>query len=494
MKRLLLAVGIIFILTACSATVAEINFWLEEAPSRRTIETAAWSLEDVVERTNRWDSEKLISISPSGRYFLVVDASSPVNLEQRRPGNNLGWEAGHISVYEYYEGRLSRVSRIFIDPICDWSFNDTVIGADDLNIAWSSDESRMLISRGIVEKQNLNNLRSMSSDIFLVDIEAGTIENLTASPYETAADGAYLDFLPRWIDNDNISFIRYGYNNMDMWTISLMSMNITAATTERLANLTTDGRMAIIHDYEIYGNYVYFSKDDFGDIAAGIHMRHVSGFYYASLDGGHLPPTILVSLYDINWGLVVFPLRYITNVQVSPGGRWALLTAQCMRFVMGSIPLADCPDFPQPNPNSAMCRVNMREWIPTHNVFLYDLHNNRLVDPFRNRMLRPDVVIITAATFSPDGRTLICAAFGSGGAWTWDSYSETTLYQVRLYDDSFDVVRFFSMENEFIQPVEWISWLGNNALWIRGMRIMSIVPFSTDKLVIPAAFEVFTED
>jgi len=492
MKRLLLAVGMLFILTACSATVAEINFWLEEAPSRRTIETAAWNLEDVVERTNRWESEKLISVSPSGRYFLVVDAANPVNLEQRRPGNNLGWEASHISVYEYYEGRLSRVSRIFIDSISDWSFNDTVIGADDLSIVWSSDESRMLISRGISEKRNLGNLRSISSDIFLVNIEAGIIKSLTASPYETVEDGAYLDFLPQWMCNENISFIRYGYNNKGIWTISLMSMNITAATAEHLSNLTTDGRIAIVYDYEIYGDYVYFSKEDFGDIAAEIFMMDVSGFYYASLDGGHLPPTILVSIYDMNWGLVTSPLRHITSVQVSPGGRWALLTAQCTRFIMRSIPLANCPDFPQPDPNSAMCRVHMREWIPAHNVFLYDLHNNRLVDPFRNRILRPDVVIVTAATFSPDGRTLICAAFGSGGVWTLDSYSETTLYQVRLDDDSFDVVRFFSMEHEFIQPVEWISWLGNNALWLRGMR--SNVPFSTDKLVIPAAFEVLAED
>jgi len=97
---------------------------------------------------------------------------------------------------------------------------------------------------------------------------------------------------------------------------------------------------------------------------------------------------------------------------------------------------------------------------------LFDLENNTLADPFTDKALHPDVAIVTAADFAPDGKSLICSVFGDGGIWIMNSFNEFALYQIRLDDGSFDAVRILETDT-FGAPPSMFSWLENNSLWIK---------------------------
>jgi hypothetical protein len=141
------------------------------------------------------------------------------------------------------------------------------------------------------------------------------------------------------------------------------------------------------------------------------------------------------------------------------------------------------------DPSSAISWVTNTRWIPCHNVILYDLENNRIVDPFIDDALQPDVVIVTGATFAPDGKSLLCAVFGDGGIWYMADYEISTLYQIRLDDGSFDAMRIFKT---YVPAVpDMLSWLENNSLLIRSFE--GIRPRYTVQIVMPAAFERYAD-
>jgi hypothetical protein len=95
-------------------------------------------------------------------------------------------------------------------------------------------------------------------------------------------------------------------------------------------------------------------------------------------------------------------------------------------------------------------------------------------------------VIATAATFAPDGKSLLCAIIGDGGEWTTGSYDKTALYQIRLDDGSFQAVRI--LKTDVLETPTKLSWLENNSLLIRGDGIPPDYPV---QIIIPAAFERF---
>ncbi|MCL2409108.1 MAG: zinc ribbon domain-containing protein [Oscillospiraceae bacterium] len=452
---------------------AEPAYWPEEIPDRRTVETAIWVFDSEHSRELP-DDEIILSVSPSGRYILTAARILEVNIQNRRPGNNMGREAEHISLYTNQNGRLSRMGRIYIDPDADLLWNDTVVGGDEANIAWSPDESHILMTAGTIQNRQWITMADMNSDVYLINFAAGTIENLTGRYSEP-------DFLPRWIDDDHISFIRYELDWDNMWVASLMGMNLRTGTQEFLSNLSDDGRIAVIFDYKIHGDYVYFSRDTFGSL-------ETSGFFASPLNGNRTPPTSLLSILDIREIYDHWAVIGLISVQISPDGRWALLTALDQRIFALDIPFADDPEFPQPDPGSAMSRVTHMPWVPYHNVVLFDLHRNRVVNPFTDRALRPNVAIVTAATFAPDGKSLLCAVFGDDGAWTIDGMNETTLFQIRLDDGSFDAVRIFRTDSDMMPTM--ISWQEDNSLWIRSTWLSNPL-FSRTILAIPAAFERF---
>ena len=98
-----------------------------------------------------------------------------------------------------------------------------------------------------------------------------------------------------------------------------------------------------------------------------------------------------------------------------------------------------------------------------------------------------DTVIVTAATFAPDGKSLLCAVFGESGIWTMDSFAETTLYQVRIDDFSFDSVRIF--KTDVPATPTYVSWLKDNSVLIHSWD--GPPPHYPVLLVKPAAFERF---
>jgi len=439
---LLLALFATGCVSAVNYVAVKRNYWPDKVPDSQTVETAIWSIynENITDMGINAD-DRILSVSPSGRYFLIVDAAKNYDIVERRPGNPIGSAARHVSQYTYQDGRFIRISRININPTTDPMWNDIVISSDSISVVWSPDESRILIAHSTMENRNIHNLRNMSANIYLINFACGYAVNLTGWHYvsEGMGDGGYLDFLPRWIDDSSFHFVRYKTDEYT-WIIHLMSMNAETKNIEFLTDLSAYGRVALVLDYVIHGDAIYFSRFDVGDIHAGISHHDVSGFYVASLDGEYAKPNLLVSIVNMNMHRFS---NDIIRVQVSQDGRWALLTVSDTRFLVADIPLADGYDLPygpQPDPNEAMSIVFRDKWIPHHGVVLYDLYKNEIVNPFIDKQLRPDVVIVTGATFAPDGNSLLFSVFGSGGPWVWESFNTSTLYQVRLDDSSFDAV------------------------------------------------------
>ena len=446
------------------------GYWLNEAPDAKTVETSLWEF--------NWDSigedEMLLSVSPSSNYILTADRSTmDVSRRLVYGANNMGWQVGHMSLYERQDDSYILKTYIDLDAERDPEFNDTMASSDETGISWSVDEMRVLITGGVGRGQQAY-ARMFAANIYLVDFSRQSIEKLTDYNFgETSV------MLPQWNEKDKATFIR----NEGMEVINLMSINLETGRQEILSNLSDEGRIVFMLDYQIYGDYVYYIKDS--------AILEASGFYRADLGAGGSDPVQLLSMQEVieQYNLSSAYFADFFAIQISSDGRWACLTAQDKRIIVRDIPMADDPDNPQADPSSAISLITGLPWIPCHSVFLYDLENNRLTDPFTDNSLRPDVVMATAATFAPDGKSLLCAVFGDGGVWTTDSEKETTLYQIRVDDGSFDAMRIFKTDLMYYTPDKLV-WLGDNTLLIRPFG-GGPPPFYPVQLVKPAVFELF---
>ena len=485
----MIAILSLVILSACDRIVEvdiEVGvhqFWLSEPPNTDIVETAIWEL--ATDGGLDFDTgEFIFSVSPSGNNILVANFNLDVNLQNRRPGNMFGMEAEHISLYAKENGRFVRTGRIYIDIAGGYTWNDVVISGDETGIAWSEDETRLLFSAGKTTPHPVDIMSGFSS-VFLVDFNEQFVEDLTGGHFEPVglSEGGHSDYLPQWLDNDNISFIRYESNAAGLFMTSLLSMNLHTGSQEVLANLSTGCPLSFVSAYAIHGDYVYFSTFG-GD-------KQKTGFLSAELTGTERAPTLLISFMELLEDYYRSRGNFFTSAEVSLDGRWALLTIRDPRVLMRDIPLVDCPHNPQSDPSLAMSMTTGLPWTPYHNVILFDLHSSTMVDPFINSALKPTEVIVTAATFAPDGKSLLCTVFGDSDMWTIASFEETSLWQVSLADDSFEAIRVFRTEvDEYSSSmaITAISWLDNNVLWIRPTWMER--PFlTTHRLIIPAAFE-----
>jgi len=482
MKKLL---GILFVFGAVVVTAAcsgndngdsIVDFWPSEAPGQRTIETALWEL-DVDELG--FDSNKyILSVSPSGMNILVVQNGAP-NLQNRRRGNRFGQEVEYIAMYSIRNGRFVQAERIYIETISGHRWNDIIAGACETSVAWNDDEMRVLIAGGNDSLRTIPELLGGFSSIFLVDFDRRFVEDLTGRHIEPVDiwEGGYTDTLPRWLDADSISFIRYESDADGMLVTSLMRMNLRNGSEALWAGLSNHEDIIFVSDYAIYDDRVYYIKDTIPTM--------VRGFYYARLTGGRHEPVQLLSVYNV-LGIYDFnrqPFNFL-SVEVSDDGRWALLTKLDNRALQ-----RDIPTYPsQPDPRTAMSYVHRRPWVGHHNVILFDLYNNKIANPFVDERLSPYELIITAATFAPDGKSILVAAFGDEEVWTLNSFAMTTLWQVNL--DTFDAIRIFRAidEDYYSMTLTRISWLKNNSLWIRQAQMANPI-WKSHIIVIPAAFE-----
>jgi len=460
------------------------GYWLEEEPDEATAGAALWRFDSAVPED--WTEEDyILSVSPSGQALLAAKRDLRQNSRSGNPGNRLGREAAYISLYELRDGRFEQTGRIPIDPEADPDWNDVVVNCDELNVAWSPDESLLLLATGIVD--NISSILSMIDsakdyNVYLVDFaEESVVDLMKTGDNPASSDSTYFHCMPQWADHRTIRFIRYELDASHMLLVSLMGIDIVTGEQTLLADLSVEGRLAIVCDYVVRGDAVYYSIDAM--------VREVEGFYATKLgDNGRLPACLL-SIADLREKYGYPYAMELWSVQISPDGRWACLTIRDQRVLTRDFPFADHPDYPQSDPGAAVSTVlRGREWVPYHDVILYDLRYHVIVNPFTAGALQPDVAIAISAAFAPDGRSLLCAVLGDGGVWTMDGlFSETTVYQIRLDDaSSFHAARVY--KTDVHSPPNMITWLKGNTLWIRPAWYSSPRVVQTI-LVKPAAFE-----
>lgn len=446
-----------------------VEYWPKEPPDAAGVETAAWAF-DMAEMG---ENETIVSVSPSGKHILTVERSG-MDLEKRFASgvaNMYGRQVKYLALYTEQNGSYLLSGRTELTPEANPALNDTLAICQEDGIAWNSSETQVLIGVGVDTKPYL---REMHSDLYLFDVAKQTFENLTG---RDDAPSRYRVFLPRWAGDNSIHYIRYDPDGN--WAVSLMEGNVKTGEQEQLADLSDEGRAVFVAAYQVRGDTVYYSREN--------TEPDRSGFFAAKLGGGTAPAHLL-SIRELREAAVHPYIQGFLSVEISPDGRWACLTANDGRINARDIPLADHPDLPQPDPASAVSTVQQgQRWVPCHNVILYDLEKGEMVDPLANAALRPDVVLATAATFAPDGKSLLCAVFGEGGPWTTEDFQETTLYQIRLEDESFDAVRILKTKVDTLPGR--VTWLGNHTLLLR--PAWSLPPLNPVTMVKPAAFQRF---
>ena len=434
--------------------------WLAIAPAPIIVESVAWEFD--AEQIG--DNEVILSVSPSGKHILTVDSGElDLSMRLQTGKNELGWMLNYISLYSYQTGGLTLAARIDFDASEDPELNDTLATCGEDGVAWSEDETRVLLTPGISGIRNY--FRMADADVFLIDFAERSVENLTGDPERLIDD--YKDITPRWNENNTAFFIRYAL--ADYTEITLMKIDIETGELTEMADLSYEGLPSLVYGYNVSGDVVYYIQG--------------GGFYMTNLAGGSGTPVCLLELPQNRDGGIHPYANQFLSMHVSPDGRWACLTVQDMRLPARDIPIADDPMLPQPDPNSAISSVTGEKWVPCHNILLFNLIDNKLVDPFTDARLKPDAAIATAAAFAPDSGSMLCAVFGDGGIWTADSFSQTSLYQIRIDDSSFDAMRVYTTETDFIP--ESLSWLGTVFvhMYADSPRVLNFM-----KLLIPAAF------
>jgi hypothetical protein len=464
-------------------TSAATEYILNDPLDDKTVATALWAFDS----GNIGDGESIISVSPSGKQLLTVYKLQQDFGNTYASGitNPLGKHVDYLALYTLRAGKYTRTKQTDIYDKFSPAINDTLASCDLDGVAWSADESLALI--GVGWRNASAYLRTNRSDIYLADFFAGSIENLTGDDAlrESLSEGGSHNALPQWIDDGSIRYVHYELSEDNSFSASLIRMDLNTGSQSILAALSADGRLTCIYDYAVFGNTVYFVND-------GLALEN-TGFFKARLDGGGAPPTQLLDFMSIRENNLHPYASAFLSVKISRDGRWAILTESDRRLFSRDIPMADYPELPQPNPASAVSILTGREWIPCHNVFLYDLREDRLAAPFSAEALRPDKCIVVGAVFAPDGKSLICAALGDGGVWLTDSFfTETALYQIKLADGSFDANRIFKMDIEIgASPPEVLEWLDNNSILIRSFY--GSVPTSSVQIATPAAFRRFAK-
>ena len=497
----------VWLLARDSEVAHAASFWPESPPSNIALHSTVWSFNRAFADGELTGS--ILSVSPSGRHFLVVYSDWMVNILERRLLNSGGRQLDRIALYEYDRGQVLEVNRIYLDFHGDIPFHDAILNAGREGVDWSECERRIALSVGFPELRIPLNLAQAHIDVFVVDFE--TAEYINLSAFNHRPEENVSDYRAKWYDSESITFVRSVWG--DSVTNCLMHVNVATGEVTRLANLGTEwGEMSFVYGYAIRGGNVYFIREAMG---AGLFQdEHTfinsSGLFYAPLDGGtHFPAPLLTyeDMMEHDWGgNERLTMDRITGMEVSPCGRWILLSQSHWptRFLRLDLPVVAeseaawtlCPERGIYRIENFFSRTFALPWIPFHYVALFDLERGIRVDPFQQGHLRPDVVIALTATFAPDGRSIVAGVFGDGGPWTVEHFDMLTFYQIRIDDGSFDAVKIFEADRRVHDDFELnisrglsMSWLGNNALWLSQPMGGHNINF----IAIPSAFERFVD-
>ena len=435
----------------------------QSRPQANTAETADYWLGSVSEDAIRlYDSSVLdyganmttISVSPSGKYIAAVDRSS-ISLQDRFAadiGNPFGRLPDAICLFVRWGDDYKLYRTYPIDKETQLELSSTLGGGAD--IAWNEDETRCIISyKWGASSENNAYISNYHSNLYLLELADGSFRRLTEN-----SEACEHCALPVWSGTDTVRFLRL--SNRGGFLNSLCEMDLTTGKETKLADLySANGAVSVVYDWQVVGEQIYYIVDAY---TGG------SGFYVSPMGGWEASARCLVNLMKELRETNRHP--YCTmfgQMEISADSRWACLTVVDRRVNSLDFPFADNPKNPQSDPANAISVMTKRPWVPCHNVFLFDLSQNRLVDPFTDKALTPTKAVVTAACFAPDGKSLLCAVFGDGQPWTIAEKTRTTFYQIDLTDVWFKTARIF--ETELASSLwfpDGIRWMPDNTLCI----------------------------
>ena len=451
---------IIFVLMfiAVFPASAEDLQWLGNVSDIEALVSTLWEFD----RGQIGEDEFILSVSPSGQYILAMDRGEMnISGNVRTAKNNLGMKIGHISLYRNQNGVYVPAGRISIDIDTEFELNETVATCGVDGVAWIGEEPRLLLTTGVNGFSGAYGRADAA--IYLVDfVELSTV-NLTgdASGQENAAR-RIADLMPTCMDGVSAHFIRYEMDDKEIWKTSLMRLNLKTGEQQLVADLSDEGRLVVVSDYDILANTMYYTTLDI--------QKEFSGLYMVDLGGEASPPSLMLGYTQMQEQYGYTGFRGFTSVQISPNGRTLCLSTYDDLFMT-------------------------RKSMSYHIVILYDLISNEVVDPFAHNevfsleterfSIVPDkreleitmgLIPVTAATFAPDGGSLLCV---------WSEESISILFQITLDNDSFDTTCVHIMETD-----SWpfsLKWWENDI--IQTYSAGDPRSYDSMKLLIPATFE-----
>ena len=415
-----------------------------------------WSFDTSTLTTADGITLSTISVSPSGRYIACADRTKQ-NMESRNAAgaaNPMGRLPDALCLFERSgEGyELYKSIPIDTDNMLELS---SMIGGGSA-IAWSPDESRLVITGAWGPGAGtLQYLTVSHTNLYLLDMEEQSFTQLTFN-----GGGSEHCVLPVWEDEKTIRFLRTQMVLNGFWN-SLCEIDAETLAEKNLAGLFSNGgSICAIYSWGTVGEDIYYTLSALSPELSGLYVSRFGAF---SADA-----RLLVSVENDLVQTEMHP--YCRNVgvfrvEISPDEKLACLSVVDNRAFNRDFPLVDAPQ-PQSDPAKAVSPVSGRPWVPCHNVFLYDIENEKLIDPFTDASLDPAKAIVTGACFGPDGQSLICAVFGDGGGWNIGDFTRTTFYRVSLAD--FSAARLG--ETELYSSVwfpEGISMLGDGTLCVQ---------------------------
>lgn len=453
-------------------------YW-PESVSEEALHSAQWRMGSAGTGAPGLDSLSVLSVSPSGQYIAAANRIT-VNPKTRNAAdvaNPMGRLPDALYLYKRQGEGYQPYQTFPIDTEAQLELSSMLGGGSAF--AWSEDEARVAIAGGWgVDSDIMAYAAKYHSNLYLLELADGTFRRLTQNsrPCEHCV-------LPRWEGSDAVRFVRISSDGD--WHNALCEIQAETGAEEKLADLFNDGgRVTTLLSWQTLGEKIYYSVSSISD---------QGGFYVSPFGGAEGDARCLVNVASELVGTSRHPYcrsMGFYRVELSADGRWACLSVADQRVTNRDIPLADAAENPQSDPSNAVSTKTGRPWVPCHNVFLYDLQAERLVDPFVDAALAPTKVIVSAACFAPDGQSLLCAVFGDGGPWTLADFTRTTFYQINLADGSFTPVRVLETE---LSSSLWLwsgfDWLSDNTLCIpTGMP-----PTYAVQLLRPAAFLQYPE-
>ena len=395
-----------------------------------------------------------VSVSPSGNYIAAVDRSKQSKDDRNAAGigNPMGRLPEAILLFSRQGDIYKLYQTYYIDRETNLELSSLLGGGADM--AWNADETRCIISCkwGASSETNAY-INSYHSNLYLLDLADGSFRRLTdnSEPCDHCA-------LPAWSGDGTVRFLRL--SNKNNFLNSLCEIDLTTGRETKLADLySANGAVSVVYDWQMVGQQIYYIVEAY---TGG------TGFYVSPVGGWEASARCLVNLMTELRDTNRHPYcRSFGQMEISADGRWACLTVVDQRVPTLDFPFADSPTQPQTDPANAISVRTKRPWVPCHNVFLYDLTQNRLVNPFTDSALAPAKAVVTAACFAPDGQSLLCTVFGDGQPWTIAEQTRTTFYQVDLRDVWFNATRVF--ETELASSLwfpDGIRWMTGNTLCI----------------------------